>query len=589
MVDSTHLEIVRDRYAMERARRLRQDGPGQYEFLDVVDDPWTERTERSARRDEVDVVVIGAGLSGLTCAALLRKAGVERVRLIDRAGDVGGTWYWNRYPAAQCDVESHIYLPLLEDMDYIPSMKYVYQPEIFEHCRSIARKYGLYDEALFQTDVVELAWNDVDEKWTILTDRGDAVRTQFVVIAGGFLQRPKLPGIPGLADFKGKLFHSSRWDYAYTGGAPGRDGGGLPNLADKRVGVLGTGASGLQIVTPLAEAARHLTVFQRTPTVILPRNNEPTDPEWAKSLQPGWQQARMDAFNRRGNSRLDEPDPIRDGWTEIVFPVMASHGAGLFGGPEQRQKAELDDLAAMDAVRDRVASIVKDPDTAAKLMPYFRMLCKRPSFHDEYLQSFNRPNVTLVDTAGVGPEKVVGNAVVVAGEEYELDCLVLATGFDTSRGPLKSWGVDLVGRDGIRLAEHWKDGMRTYHGIHVHNFPNLFLHSTTQTAGPPNYATSALEISQHIAYIISQARARNVRRLEATPEAEAGWVQTINSLIPDALIEFQRNCTPGFWNNEGKLDSVHRKGTLYLGGSVMFYDTLRSWREEQAFAGLTTG
>ena len=586
MSDPSHLDETRNRYAIERARRLRDEPNKSYTYVDHADDPWAEPIERAAIFDEVDVVIIGAGLSGLTCAVRLREAGIDRVRLIDRAGDVGGTWYWNRYPAAQCDVESYIYLPFLEEMNYVPTAKYVYQPEILAYLQSVAQTFDLYRDACFQTDVVELAWNETDARWTVLTDRGDAIRTQFLVVAGGFLQKPKQPELPGLGDFRGQVFHSSRWDYGYTGGEPGREGGGLPGLRDKRVGLIGTGASGLQIVTPVAAAAEHLYVFQRTPVVVLPRNNRPTDDEWKRGLEPGWQKARMEAFNRRGNSILNEDDPIQDGWTEVVFPVMASHGAGLFGGPEERERAELVDLQAMDGVRRRVAEIVEDPDTAAKLMPYFRMLCKRPSFHDEYLQSYNRPNVTLVDIGG-GLDRVTADSVIVAGEEYPVDCLILATGFDTSRGLLKSWGVDLVGRDGIHLTEHWAAGMRTFQGAMIHNFPNCFLHSTTQTAGPPNYTSSSLEISDHIAYVISAARKRGVDRVEASAEAEEGWVQLAKATTPDAYIDFFRNCTPGFYNNNGDMDAKKRMGpTTLLIGTVLFYDKLRNWRAADDFEGL---
>jgi len=587
MPEPSHIDEMRDRYALERSLRLRPEGSAQYSYLEEPADPSAEPIDRAPLQDEVDVTVIGAGLSGLTCAVLLRKAGVERVRLVDRGGDVGGTWYWNRYPAAQCDVESYIYMPLLEEMGYVPTQKYVYQPEILSYCQSVAAKFDLYRYASFQTEVTDLAWEDADGQWTVRTDRGDSFRTQFLVVAGGFLQRPKLPGIPGLADFRGKVFHSSRWDYRYTGGGPGRDGGGLPGLRDKRVGLVGTGASGLQIVTPVANAAHHLYVFQRTPVVVLPRGNRPTDPDWAASLQAGWQRERMEAFNRRGNAILDEPDPVGDGWTEVVFPVMASHGAGLFGSDEDRERAELADVAAMDRVRSRVAELVKDPDTAAKLMPYFRMLCKRPSFHDEYLQSYNRTNVTLVDTSGTGPEKIAGKAVVVSGQEYEVDCLILATGFDTARGLLRSWGVDLTGRDGLRLTEYWRDGMRTFQGMQVRNFPNCFFHSTTQNAGPPNYTSSSLEISEHIAYVIAQVRARGAQRVETTAEAESAWVQMIQAAIPQTHLDFFRNCTSGFYNNDGDLDDVNRLGANnFLGGSLMFYNLIRQWRAEDALQGL---
>jgi cyclohexanone monooxygenase len=586
MPELTRLEKIRDQYALERARRVRADGSTQY-VVDESGDQWAEPIHRDPLRDRVDVAIIGAGLSGLTCAVELRKAGLDRIRLVDRAGDVGGTWYWNRYPAAQCDVESYIYLPYLEELGSMPSQKYIYQPEILDHLQSVARKYDLYRDACFQTDVTEMNWDEADGLWTVRTDRGDAFQAQFLVIAGGFLQRPKRAGIPGLSEFQGKVFHSSRWDYGYTGGAPGRDGGGLPGLRDKRVGLIGTGASGLQILTPLAQAAQQVYVFQRTPVVVLPRNNRPTDPGWARSLEPGWHRQRMETFTRLGNGFLHEDDPIQDGWTQVVFKVMMTMGIGFFGGPEERKQGELVDLEAMDSVRQRVADLVRDPETAASLMPYFRMMCKRPSFHDEYLQSYNRPNVTLVDTHGKGPEKFTETAAVVEGREYEIDCLILATGFDTSRGLLKSWGVDATGRDGLRLTDYWKDGMRTFQGIFVHNFPNLFMHSTTQTAGPPNFTTASLEISEQIAYTVAQMRERGHRRVEATPEAEAGWVHTVRSIVPDTYREWSLSCTPGFYNNEGNLDAKIRLGRdNYMAGAVVYYETLRSWRADGTMQGV---
>jgi cation diffusion facilitator CzcD-associated flavoprotein CzcO len=330
-----------------------------------------------------------------------------------------------------------------------------------------------------------------------------------------------------------------------------------------------------------------LYVFQRTPVVVLPRGNRPTDPEWVETLQPGWHRERVETFNRRGNAFLDEPDAIQDGWTEVVFPVMATHGAGLFGDAAARKEAEMFDLEMMDAVRRRISELVHDPDTAARLMPYFRMLCKRPSFHDEYLQAYNRPNVTLVDTEGAGVERVTTSAVVVRGEAYEVDCLILATGFDTGRGLLKSWGLDFIGRDGIRLSEYWKTGMRTFHGVFVREFPNLFLHSTTQNAGPPNYSSSSVEISEYIVDVISRLKARGAQSVETTKEAEAHWVQTIHASTPETHLEFFRNCTPGYYNNDGDLDDIHRLGANnFLAGSVQFYNIIRSWREDESMPGL---
>jgi cation diffusion facilitator CzcD-associated flavoprotein CzcO len=587
MSNSSHVDEVRRIYANERARRLRDEGNAQYEKIDPSLDPWAEPVERSPLRDQVDVAVIGAGLSGLVAAVELRRAGIERIRLIDRAGDVGGTWYWNRYPAAQCDVESYIYMPLLEEMGYIPTMKYVYQPEILAHCQALARSFDLYRDACFQTGVQQLTWDDVDGLWSISTDRGDAMRARYVVIAGGILQLPKFPAIPGLSDFRGKVFHSSRWDYSYTGGHPGRDGGGLPNLRDKAVGVIGTGATGLQIATPLADAARHLYVFQRTPTAVLPRNNMPTDPEWLKTLKPGWQAERMEFFHRRGSGILGEQDLVEDEWTRVVAPVLAAHQAALFGGPEERAQAELVDMEAMDAVRQRVTATVRDPKTAAALMPFYVMPCKRPSFHDEFLETFNRPNVTLVDTAGQGPEKITGTGVVVAGQEYEVDCLILATGFFSASGIVASWEVEIVGRDGMPLSEYWGMGMRTFHGVHVHNFPNLFIDSVIQTAGTINFTSNVVELAQYIAYVIGEAQARKCARVEPTTEAEDAWVEELTAAEPDSHVEFYQACTPGFYNNEGHLENVGRLGPSFLlGRSVEFYEAIRKWREQGTFEGL---
>jgi cation diffusion facilitator CzcD-associated flavoprotein CzcO len=581
MPNPSHLEEIRERYAIERDRRIRAEGNAQYQEIDPSVDPSAEPIERSPLRDQVEVAVIGAGLSGLVVAVELRRVGVESIRLIDRAGDVGGTWYWNRYPAAQCDVESYIYMPLLEEMGYLPTMKYAYQPEIFAHCQAIARKFDLYRDACFQTGVESLNWDDAEGLWTISTDRGDVMKAQFVVLAGGILQQPKFPEIPGLSAFSGNVFHSSRWDYSYTGGGPGPDGGGLPNLRDKRVGVIGTGATGLQIVTPLANAAQHVYVFQRTPTAVLPRNNKATDPEWAKALRPGWQDERMELFQRRLSGILDETDLVDDEWTRSVAPVISAHMAALFGGPDERLRAETVDMETMDVVRNRVAATVHAPDTAAALMPYYSMPCKRPSFHDEFLDTFNRPNVTLVETLGQGPDKITEAGVVVAGREYEVDCLILATGFSLAQGIVASWRVDMVGRDGLPLFEYWGMGMRTFHGVLVRNFPNLFFDSVTQNAGVANFTCNVVELAKYIAYIVGQMRERGYTRVEPTTAAEDAWVEAFAAAEPDSHVTFYRACTPGFYNNEGHLENVPKLGpSLLYGRSVAFYDAIRGWQKK---------
>ncbi|HVM53704.1 MAG TPA: NAD(P)/FAD-dependent oxidoreductase, partial [Acidimicrobiales bacterium] len=404
-------DALRERYREERDKRLRPDGNEQYvevtaEFSQYIDDPYVEpgSGEREPLFDEVDVAVIGGGFGGLLVGARLREAGFERIRLIESAGDVGGTWYWNRYPGAMCDVESYVYLPLLEELGYTPKHKYSFAPEILEHSRAIARHYRLYDDACFQTSVTELRWDESEDRWIISTDRGDRMKAQFVAMANGPLSRPKLPGIPGINEFKGYTFHTSRWDYGYTGGD---SSGNLTNLTDKVVGIIGTGATAVQCIPHLGEWAKHLYVFQRTPSSVDVRNNRETDPEWAASLEPGWQKPRMDNFNILVSGGDQEVDLVADGWTDIFRKLTgiavkdASRAIGRRLTPlERAELTELADFQKMEEVRARAAAIVQDPATAGALKPWYRQFCKRPCFHDEYLPTFNRPNVTLVDTDG---------------------------------------------------------------------------------------------------------------------------------------------------------------------------------------------
>ena len=273
-------EALRRKYRQERDKRIRSDGNEQYvevtgEFSAYVDDPYIAGPEeREPLFDEVDVVVVGGGFGGLLTAAHLREAGVEDIRLIEKGGDVGGTWYWNRYPGAACDVESYVYLPLLEEVGYVPSEKYAHAPEILSHSRAIAEKYDVYRNACFQTEVTQMDWDDESARWIVSTNRGDRMRARFVCMANGPLHRPKLPGIPGVSSFQGHTFHTSRWDYEYTGGD---STGNLSRLADKRVGIIGTGATAVQCVPHVGAAAKELFVFQRTPSSVDVRDTLPPD------------------------------------------------------------------------------------------------------------------------------------------------------------------------------------------------------------------------------------------------------------------------------------------------------------------------
>jgi cation diffusion facilitator CzcD-associated flavoprotein CzcO len=582
-------DAVRERYREERDKRLRPDGNEQYvevtaDFSHYVDDPYVEPGfTREPLYDDVEVAIIGGGFGGLLVGARLREAGVERIRLIEKAGDVGGTWYWNRYPGAMCDVESYCYLPLLEELDYVPKHKYSFAPEILEHSRNIARHFDLYRDACFQTGVTELRWDEDAARWIISTDRGDRMTAQFVAMANGPLSRPKLPGIPGINEYRGHTFHTSRWDYDYTGGD---SSGGLTGLADKRVGIIGTGATAIQCVPHLAEWAKELYVFQRTPSSVDVRNNAETDPAWAASLEPGWQKRRMDNFMTLTAGGYAEEDLVADGWTDI-FRMLTGVAAGELAASLGRQLTgediaeliELSDMRKMEQVRTRAMDAVSDPGTAESLQPWYRQFCKRPCFHDEYLPAFNRPNVHLVDTDGRGVELLSERGVVVDGVEYEVDCLIFATGFEVGTTYTRRAGYDIVGRDGMTLSEKWSEGLRTLHGLQTNGFPNCFFLGFTQTAVTVNVPHALDEQARHLVYLLDQVRSRDhASIIEATFEGEDAWCEEMRS--KRRLGErFYEACTPGYYNNEGKLGNPNGFfAGMYGAGPVAFFALLDAWR-----------
>jgi cyclohexanone monooxygenase len=413
---------LRRRYDEERDRRVRDDGNDQYvevkgRFDHLLDDPYAEPNfTRDPIVRDMDVLVVGGGFGGLLAAARLRAAGYEDLCIIEKAADFGGTWYWNRYPGAACDTESYIYLPLLEETGYMPVSKYARAPEILEHSRRIGRHFDLYRSAIFQTVITDMRWLDDVSRWQVSTNRHDVLRARFVVLAGGPLNLPKLPGIPGVDSFKGHHFHTSRWDYAYTGGS---SMGGLSGLADKRVGIIGTGATAVQCVPHLGAGAKELYVFQRTPSSVDVRNDRPTDPEWVKDLKPGWQRERMDNFTAVISGGKFDVDLVDDGWTDLIGNILLAARKKSAAGEavaNTEELIQLADYAKMERVRARVDAVVKDGATADALKPWYNQFCKRPCFHDQYLDTFNRPNVHLVDTQGQGVERITERGVVVAGD-----------------------------------------------------------------------------------------------------------------------------------------------------------------------------
>jgi cyclohexanone monooxygenase len=584
-------EALRARYRAERDKRLRRDGNEQYQeiaggFAHYLDDPYVAPGyARAPIMDEAEVVVIGGGFGGLLAAARLREAGVDDIRIIEKGGDFGGTWYWNRSPGAACDVESYIYLPLLEEVGYVPVEKYSRAPEILAHTRKIGEHFDLYKSAIFQTEVTELRWDEAISRWIVSTNRGDAIKARFVAMANGPLHRPKLPGIPGIETFKGHSFHTSRWDYEYTGGT---SDGGLTGLAGKRVGVIGTGATAVQCVPHLGETAGELFVFQRTPSSIDVRANRPTDPQWAQGLEPGWQQKRMDNFNVLVSGGFQDEDLVNDGWTDIIQNLLLMARKKVEAGEAVGDVAammQLADFKKMEQVRARVDQMVKDKATAEALKPYYNQFCKRPCFHDEYLATFNRPNVHLIDTQGRGVERITERGVVVDGVEYELDCLIYATGFEVGTSYTRRAGYEVYGRGGKSLTEKWADGVSTLHGFHSRGFPNCFIISNTQSGFTVNFPHMINEQSKHIAYIVAQANARQARVVEASEEAEAKWVQTIVDLSV-MREKFLQECTPGYYNNEGKVEQLNKRNGSYGAGPVAFVKVLEDWRAEGDLHGL---
>ena len=588
-------DALRAKYQAERDRRLRSDANEQYveaagDFSHYIDDPYVEPGfAREPIVESLDVLVVGGGFGGLLAAARLREAGVKDIRILEKGGDFGGTWYWNRYPGAQCDIESYIYLPLLEETGYVPKEKYSHAAEIREHSRRIGETFDLYRGALFQTELKDLRWLEDEGRWQATTTRGDSLKARYVVMSNGPLNRPKLPGIPGIESFKGHSFHTSRWDYGYTGGD---STGGLTGLADKRVAIIGTGATAIQCVPHLGRHAGHLYVFQRTPSSVDVRGNKPTDPDWAASLEPGWQRKRMRNFNTLVSGGHQDEDLVGDGWTDIfrnlgaaVARRMAAAGQPLTPQDLGRE-LELADFRKMNQVRARVDATVTDPKTAEALKPWYRQFCKRPTFNDDYLPTFNRPNVTLVDTMGQGVERVTETGLVVDGVEYPVDCIIFATGFEVGTAYTRRAGFEVTGRDGATLTDRWSSGVKTLHGFYSHGFPNCFHLGITQNTLTPNFPHMLDEQASHVAAVVKRANLQQAGRIEPTAEAEQGWQETIRA---NALqnIQFRNDCTPGYYNGEGKAgEGQGLFDGLYGPGSDAFFEVARRWREDEDMAGL---
>ena len=593
---------LKRKYDAERDKRMRSDGNTQYiptiegKFANYSTDPWVNPNfTRGPAAQHSQVLIAGGGFGGLLAGARLREIGVENITIIEDGGDFGGTWYWNRYPGAMCDIEAHIYLPLLEELNYAPRHRYTYAAEILEHSQRIANHYNLYEKAYFQTVITQARWEETEHHWLIETNRGDRLTADFFVLACGRQSLPKLPGIPGIDRFSGHAFHSSRWDYAYTGG--NEKDFALTGLKDKRVAIIGTGATAIQIVPEVAKWANATYVFQRTPSSVWWRGQQPTDENWVDMSMPGWQKARRENFQNFISGHPQPHDDVRDGWTDLTTklaplpsgPIIDRLGRALTG-PEKGYLTEISDYRTMNEIRARVDMLVNDSETAELLKPWYRWSCKRPCFHDEYLQAFNQPNVHLIDTAGKGVEAFSEHGIVISGEEIPVDCIVFATGFEAGIEYTRLTGFELYGCDGIPLSEHWHKGVRSLHGMNTDHFPNCYmLGGTTHSASAVNAVHLLDEQANHVAYIINEASRRGVTRLEAHPDAVDDYTAEIrNSRTGKALLRLFAECTPGYYNAEGDARNAEDifMGGRYGDGPLAFYALLKRWREAGTLPGM---
>ncbi len=588
-------EALKAKYRAERDKRLRPDGNAQYlevkgRFDHYLEDPYTPKVEREPKTDHVTFAFIGGGFAGLVTGARLVEAGVKDVRIVEKGGDFGGTWYWNRYPGAQCDTASMIYMPLLEETGHRPTEKYAHAPEILEQCQRIGRQFGLYENALFHTEVTSLDWDDDNHRWVISTNRGDRFTAQFVGLGTGPLHVPKLPGIPGIESFKGHSFHTSRWDYAYTGGDP--SGAPLDKLSDKRVAIIGTGATAVQAVPHLAKAAKTLYVVQRTPSSVDVRANQPIDPQWFESIaQPGWQKRWLENFTQNQAGGGAEEDLVMDGWTDLSRRIREKIGSIPREqlSPQAMMAAfEDSDFEKMEEIRARAEAIVRDRETAEKLKAWYRQLCKRPCFHDEYLQAFNEPAAQLVDTDGKGVERITEKGFVVGGVEYEVDCIIYASGFEVGTEFKRRAGFETTGRDGLTLSDAWGEGMRSKHGIHVHGFPNAFFVQPTQGANLiSNVPHNLTESGRTIGAIVRHALETGAQEVEVTKEAQDEWVSLLLT-GPGRMMMGSADCTPGYYNNEGQPNAELAKYAVgYPMGAAAFFNYIEDWRNNGRFEGLS--
>jgi cation diffusion facilitator CzcD-associated flavoprotein CzcO len=594
--ESIDIPALRAKYRRERDRRIRKEHNDQYipasgKWKDIYEvDPYTPVAPRDPITGETDAVILGAGFCGMMAAHQLKQAGIDDFYILDHGGNFGGTWYWNRYPGIQCDNDSLVYMPLLEETNYMPSKKFADGYEIHDHCQRIADTFELRRNALFHTLIESLVWDAESNRWLVGTNRGDEIKARFVVLAMGPLNKPKLPGIAGIDRFKGKIFHTARWDYDYTGGEWRNPV--LDKLKDKKVAIIGTGATAIQVVPYLAKYAKHTYVVQRTPSTIDERNNRPIDPEWYAGQKPGWQEERIRNFHHAAMERLapGEPDLVQDIWTEISRNMSAeleAEGWPELSPEEYARRREVMDYRVMERLRAR-CDVVKDPATAEALKPYYRYLCKRPASNDDFYPAFNQDNVTLIDVAETqGLERLTESGFVHDGREYEIDCLIMASGYEVTNDLDRRWGISrLEGESGMSIYDYWREGFQTFQGMMAHKFPNMFFTGFTQAGANASNSKTFIDQGRHIGYIASQALLRGAVRVEPTQAAQDAYIRHLRAVAVDNS-DYVNECTPSYFNNEGDTTKKrHIFGEPWGEGYYAFEDMLAKWRAAGDLAGL---
>ncbi|KAI9049307.1 hypothetical protein LZ554_007151 [Drepanopeziza brunnea f. sp. 'monogermtubi'] len=617
---------LQERYEAERERRLNDKGLAQYldksktaEYI-PAEDPWVAEgtlvQKPVADGGHIKIAIFGAGFAGLCVAARALLGGSASspsdLLIVDRAGGFGGTWWHNRYPGLMCDIESYIYLPLLEETGYMPKRKYAGGEEIREYTNMLARKFGLHDRAMFQSAGKALTWDPEAKNWkceVIAKPKGQpeslvGFTADYVIICPGATTNVKLPDLPGLTEFKGRMLHTGRWNYDITGGSPANPV--LSNLESKKVAIVGTGATAIQVVPATAKYAGELYVFQRTPSAVDFRRNRDTDPEeWKMKIanKKGWQKERSNNFQAftEGQSDLPDEDMVSDGMSQMPT-LSGSWGSSKLVKPEDlasylAMMSELDAIRS-DRVRQRALDVVKDQETAKSLQAWYPGWCKRPTYHDEYLEAFNQSNVHLVDTAPKGVEALTANGIVHNGKEYPIDVIIWSTGYGSpfTESVAGQAGIVVTGQNGLDMEDAFKqDRLMSLHGLMAHNFPNLFYPGVLQAGVGVNQVQRLEEQSVHIAYTIKEAEQRTKSQktvIEPTDEACENWGDQCASHAH--MLATMANCTPSYFNSEGARDRMSpaqqaaaARTAIWGQGHLSYARILAEWRASGRLEGIS--